>query len=376
MCDLEDKILKKNIPGKYTWWDKDSDEEGEKERVIENDNDEPLTDEQIAEKKMTDMQKVQKWEEVDMPKPLQIAALNNMRGTQAGAAHTGPKGVLADYKQAKKDMELQYEIDQQYKEMLIEKVSNGVHMMPGETSISAATMNAIAAAEVRRDQEDQSGLKGTVEKDDAAEDEEFLKSYRDTRLSQLKYSTNHPTFGEIRECDPFEFTDEVDNADPRAFVVVHMYEPYIDDCKKINRLLESLARKMSWCKFLRLHCFKANPNFDVIALPVIMVYKGGELVENWVKVTDDLPPDFGLDDIQWLLENAGVVNPESVEVQRQEIVRNNFVGCEQAQENEARNTHGDMVSGRAGPLADEYDSDDADLDAFCDGFENSTVFMA
>ena len=23
MTDLEDKILKKNIPGKYTWWDKD-----------------------------------------------------------------------------------------------------------------------------------------------------------------------------------------------------------------------------------------------------------------------------------------------------------------------------------------------------------------
>jgi len=102
MTDLEDKILKKNIPGKYTWWDKDSDEEGENERVIEGDM--ALTDEQIADKKLTDMQRVQKWEksEIEMPKPLQMAALNNMRGTQAGAMHTGPKGVLEDYKQAKK----------------------------------------------------------------------------------------------------------------------------------------------------------------------------------------------------------------------------------------------------------------------------------
>jgi len=76
------------------------------------------------------------------------------------------------------------------------------------------------------------------------------------------------------------------------------YEPYIDGCKKINRMLEDLARRMSWCKFLRLHRFKANPNFDEIALPVVMVYKGGELVENWVKVTDDLPPDFIIDDVQ------------------------------------------------------------------------------
>jgi hypothetical protein len=28
---------------------------------------------------------------------------------------------------------------------------------------------------------------------------------------------------------------------------------------------------------------KANNTFDPIALPVIMVYKAGELVENWVK---------------------------------------------------------------------------------------------
>ena len=87
----------------------------------------------------------------------------------------------------------------------------------------------------------------------------------------------------------------------------------MDACKKINAMLDRLARTMFWCKVLRLHCFKANPNFDPIALPVIMVYKGGELVQNFVKVTDDLPKDFKMEDLQWLLENAGVVNPSSVE---------------------------------------------------------------
>jgi len=28
MCDLEDKILKKNIPGKYSWWEKEKDDLG------------------------------------------------------------------------------------------------------------------------------------------------------------------------------------------------------------------------------------------------------------------------------------------------------------------------------------------------------------
>ena len=33
MCDLEDKILKKNIPGKYSWWER---EEGEEQRAEAN----------------------------------------------------------------------------------------------------------------------------------------------------------------------------------------------------------------------------------------------------------------------------------------------------------------------------------------------------
>ena len=111
MTDLEDKILKTNIPGKYTWWDKDSDEEHSL-----HDSDEELTDEQLKERGMTDMQKVQKWESMgDVPKPLQMAALNNARRAagEVGAMHTGPKGVLNDYKNAKREAEANYEIEQQ-----------------------------------------------------------------------------------------------------------------------------------------------------------------------------------------------------------------------------------------------------------------------
>lgn len=40
------------------------------------------------------MQKVQKWEEKEIPKPLQMQMLNNLRTGQRGAKHTGVKGVL------------------------------------------------------------------------------------------------------------------------------------------------------------------------------------------------------------------------------------------------------------------------------------------
>jgi hypothetical protein len=74
--------------------------------------------------------------------------------------------------------------------------------------------------------------------------------------------------------------------------------------------------------------------------------------------------------VQWLLENAGVVNPESVEQERQQVVVNNFVGVgEGAEDHGKRGTHGNLVSGRAGGMFEAEDSDDEDLELFMAGLQ-------
>ena len=123
------------------------------------------------------MQKVTEWEESEVPKPLQMAMLNNLRVDQRGAKHTGVKGVLEDYKQAKKQKELEYEIECQWKEALMDNIASGSTLLPGESSISAASVNAQQAAVLRRDELDY----GNKEKDEVDEDEEFMRSYRDQR---------------------------------------------------------------------------------------------------------------------------------------------------------------------------------------------------
>lgn len=88
-ADLEDKILKKNIPGKYTWWEKDSDEEGEGARA-------EWVDEEASdpEAELTELQKQQKWVENDCPEPIRRTI---MARQEKERARTGVKGVLADY---------------------------------------------------------------------------------------------------------------------------------------------------------------------------------------------------------------------------------------------------------------------------------------
>lgn len=88
-ADLEDKILKKNIPGKYTWWDKDSDEEGAGARAdwVDREASDPETE-------MTELEKQKKWVENDCPEPIRRTI---MAREEKERARTGVKGVLADF---------------------------------------------------------------------------------------------------------------------------------------------------------------------------------------------------------------------------------------------------------------------------------------
>ena len=87
--DLEDKILKKNIPGKCTWWEKDSDDEGEGARAdwVDRDASDP-------EREMTEMEKQKKWVDNDCPEPIRRTI---MARQEKERARTGVKGVLADF---------------------------------------------------------------------------------------------------------------------------------------------------------------------------------------------------------------------------------------------------------------------------------------
>ena len=44
----------------------------------------------------------------------------------------------------------------------------------------------------------------------------------------------------------------------------------------------------------------------MICLPAILIYRGGELIHNLVRFTDDLPKRFGVDDVREVLVKLGI----------------------------------------------------------------------
>lgn len=86
--------MKKNIPGKYTWWEKDSDEENGRARAdwLDPDASDP-------EAEMTELEKQKKWIENDCPEPIRRTI---MARQERERARTGVKGVLADFRDWKR----------------------------------------------------------------------------------------------------------------------------------------------------------------------------------------------------------------------------------------------------------------------------------
>uniref|UniRef100_A0A6U3QXS5 Phosducin domain-containing protein n=1 Tax=Ditylum brightwellii TaxID=49249 RepID=A0A6U3QXS5_9STRA len=371
MSGLEDRILKQNIPGKYSWWDND-DEARPNHHHDDGDND---NDENNS---LNEVEQVKQWDAQGVPKPLQISALEGGPVPHNGgkSQNTGAKGVLNDYRQTRAIESHNRQVEALERQDLLRRATEGATLQQGDVAMSAAAVEQRRKLEKRRDDSDD---------DDDNEDDEFLKNYRKNRLRQLQLTTHWPSYdGKVEEVTPEEYSSLVDTIDPRVHFIVHLYEPSIRDCVKLNSMLERCASLKKYAKFVKLRALDAKPNMDCIVLPTIMIYRGGNLEHNLVRFTQKelvvSRGEFRVEDVLETLESYGVVNPTSVESTAMvnsgmtTVVApstNMGYSLSTAAESSYAKTTTIMSKYERDEESDDYDSDDADLDEFCKDFQSS-----
>ncbi|CAM9324356.1 unnamed protein product, partial [Chrysoparadoxa australica] len=320
MGDLEDTILKKNIPGKYSRWEKDEDEVGPNSRAewIDEDASDP-------EAELSEMQQQRKWVEADMPEPLRRGfAARQAREKEEKRAQTGVKGVLSEYKAYQESMKAGHTQPSSQLFTCTSSSTSAVKLDLGARTLLHQRMHPRTDRQLQAEYRDemlrrmtmgvQEAPVGTVTSTDLAaeddseeeEDDAFLEEYRKQRMLELQANEGRPSFGGIREVGRIDFVEAVDAVDPRTPVVVHLYEPYIKACKQMNRALEVIAREHSEVKFLRMLSTSADGEYDPIALPTLMIYQGRDLVACLPRVTDDIGADFEKADVEWLLQEHDI----------------------------------------------------------------------
>ncbi|KAJ9076989.1 hypothetical protein DSO57_1021032 [Entomophthora muscae] len=194
---------------------------------------------------------------------------------------TGPKGVIADYRYARKKFDMKQAQTQ----------SSCVH-------IPSSLFNEPVA-------------KDFDELSDA-DDQEFFEAYRKKRLQELSQSTKslapREIFGEVYQLDFDSYNRAVDSANGDVPVIIHLHEFHIKLCQELHSVFTELAGTYKYAKFCEIPAAATQSKFDEIVLPTVLVYRGGKLVSNLVRFIDEISsPDLNYNTVEGVFLRLGVL---------------------------------------------------------------------
>lgn len=148
------------------------------------------------------------------------------------------------------------------------------------------------------------------------DDEEFLQQYRKQRMEEMRRRLHKgPQFRQVFEIPSGErFVDMIDKERKSTLIIVHIYEDGIPGTDAMHGCMICLASEYPAVKFCRVKSsvIGASRRFTRNALPALLVYKGGDLVGNFVRVTDQLGEDFFAVDLEAFLQECGLLPAKEV----------------------------------------------------------------
>ncbi|PNF27863.1 Phosducin-like protein [Cryptotermes secundus] len=209
---------------------------------------------------------------------------------EGSSTNTGPKGVMKDW-QRFKQLEIEKRAEQEKeRQALIEKLSLTCKSPMEEDAKKNADVDP-EMAELLSD--------------------EFLLQYQKQRMEEMmaKLATL-PTFGKVLNLkDGQEFLDAIDKEDKAVTIVVHIYEENIPGCEAMNGSLISLSQDYQQVKFCKMIGSVAgiSKRFKISGVPALLVYKAGQLVGNFVRVSEELGDDFFSEDVESFLLEHGML---------------------------------------------------------------------
>lgn len=292
--NLEDSILKQNVPGRWSTHEprgidvreEDADDKSEPdEDVIPQTEDEALFDH------------ARYLSNADVPEPIRRGILNDRQMK----SKTGVKGVLADYKAACDLDKAQRKVTADFRQSVLTTMAEGHKLSAEESRI---LLDQKAPKHKQRDDDSNLEVDDEEEEDVDDDDKEFLEELRKTWLRDLMGKCSKPLFGTVKEIGSDTFLEEIDCEDPRVIVVVHLYEPTVSSCTRMNRFIEEIARTMTEIKFLRMHASRNEIELDRMTLPILNIYRGGKIVTVLAGIAEELGEYFVKEDAEWLLEST------------------------------------------------------------------------
>lgn len=209
-------------------------------------------------------------------------------------ANTGPKGVIEDWRR--------------FKQLETEKKEENER-----ERLALAKKLALTCRSEREDREAEESLNNLGLDDD--DDDDFLKEYMKKRMQEMVEAAviNKKHFGNVFNLANGDgFLEAVDHPEHKnVLIVIHIWEQGHQSCKIVDECLKTIAKEYSHVKFCRIQastCSGLSQHFKAAGVPALLVYRSGELISNFVRLTDTLGDDFYSSDVESFLIENGILS--------------------------------------------------------------------
>eukprot|EP01083_Nonionella_stella_P251469 867614_1 len=226
--------------------------------------------------------------------------------------HTGPKGVLTDYEEAKLKMRafrIEDKIQKENKKYM--SLDNSSNETAHKLTIIDMKNQKPTAKQLRTEKKELS--KDEYDSDDLLDDdddidEQALLQYKLQKMKILQ--ENRPRFGDTKELTAWTFEKEVDGAPINVWVVVHVYQDYLERCARMNFAIGQIAKSYPHIKFMRARSDRLGlDNYPEIGLPTFIIFKNGQQLQNHIAVHELVGNPFDVKDVEAFLIKNKVIQP-------------------------------------------------------------------
>ncbi|XP_023227436.1 phosducin-like protein isoform X2 [Centruroides sculpturatus] len=216
---------------------------------------------------------------------------------EGSSTNTGPKGVIKDW-QRYKQLENEKRDEQEREKLELFK------------KLSLTCRSNLDDEQAKQKEEE-------IEKDlQELMNDEFLKEYMQKRMEEMMKSVQNKTkFNALYNLkNGQEYLEAIEKEKPTVTIVIHIYTADIPGCEAMNGCLQCLAQEYPSVKFCRLEASSAgmSKHFENYGVPALLVYKGGQLIGNFVRLTDEFGDDFYAGDVENFLLEHGMLPDQSL----------------------------------------------------------------
>lgn len=140
------------------------------------------------------------------------------------------------------------------------------------------------------------------------EDEDFLEEYKMRRFQELQSLQAKAKFGSVLHITKPEYEEEVTKASQNTYVLVHMSLQLAVQSRLLAHHLVTLAQKFPELKFTDIPASRCVENYPEANCPTWILYHKGNIVKQYVTLTELGGSDCKVTDLEKVLVDIGAVN--------------------------------------------------------------------